>query len=111
MKSINKIIDNPFELYHDEELIFKAREIIFDIRNIPFNHDVTPIIQEIFKTREVFMNSCINEKNNGSRESSNKMNARMALLNALSQLIKLLYVEREETVEVLNNSWSMLAKN
>lgn len=111
MKSSSKNIENPFELYHDEELIMKARELIFDIRNIPFNHDVTPIIQEIFKTREVFMNACINEKNNGQRDSTNKINARMALLNAINQLIKLLYVEREETEETLNNSWSMLAKN
>lgn len=96
-------------MYSDNELVVKSRQIMFDIRNIPFKRDVTPTILEIFRAREVFRNICINEKNEGKSDSSKKMNARLALLSAITHLIKLLFIDKDETDHALNNSWSMMA--
>lgn len=109
MKTSKKNNKNPFKMYSDDELIVKSRQIMFDINNIPFKRDVTPTIQEIFRAREVFRNICINEKNDEIRDSLNKNNARVALLSAITHLIHLFSIERDNPDQALNNSWSMMA--
>lgn len=109
MKSSKMIIKNLFNKYSDDELIVRSKQIMFDIRNIPFKRDVTPTILEILRAREVFRNICINEKKEGKRDSINKINARFELLSAITHLIKLLFIDKDKTVHALNNSWRMMA--
>lgn len=111
MKSSKKNVKNPFIMYSDDELIVKTRQVIFNITSIPFKRDVTPIILEILRARDVFRNACIKEKDEGQVDLSNKQNARCALLRAIDHLLKLLFIERDKTDQSFNNSWSMLVKN